>query len=1324
MPDVILFPEPRLGGWNAEQVKAMAVAVQENKRWDLPLDSRDGREQAPSTQMLRYLTNAASLPGGKIRWGILTNGRLWRLYSQDAGSRSEGFLELDLRAILQTEKDADRGNWLRVFMMMFRRQAFRPRTELDGRTFHQYAVNEGRLWERKVTDHLSSVLLEDDGALPVLARGLARITDDDFSNPESLTKLRDAAVTILFRLLFILYAEDRRLLPVDEFPVSLREVRDKIAAQLDDFREKPFSASVTPLYDSFVTVCEIIDRGDDKLKLPPYNGGLFKNDPRLNWPKIPDDIFAPVVESLSRWKKTGGDEKERVNYRDLSVQHLGSVYEQLLEREFAFHAESGEIQIRPSPYARRTGGSYYTPESLVRLIIERAVGPLVDEKTDAFRRAVEQKSEPEKLRELDPAEAILNLKVCDPAMGSGHFLVSLVDYVADRALEAIDRAEQDAREICGVEYHSPLAEKLDDMREQIKKRLKRKLDPAQLGDRLLMRRIVLKRVVYGVDKNHLAAELAKLSLWLHTFTVGVPLPFLDHHLRDGDSLFGQPLNAALARVESGGGSELAEKVRTDAREAADLMAKVENRSDADIEQAKASADDFDRFAEKSKITGRLLSLLHSEKWIEGEEKLDNVSARLRRENKKTRTNAMNAFFSGELGEPEFALAEWKLLASQRPEDCGDAMRDIISRAAALHSREKFLHWESAFPGAWPLQNGEVPEGGFDAVIGNPPWERMKMQEVEWFEERKREIAAAETASKRAEMVRELRKQNDPLAAEYAFAARNIDIARTTARECGDYPLLSGGDLNLYSLFVERALQLVNSGGMVGLLTPSGIYADKTASQFFRKMSEAGRIAAIFDFENRTIRPPKQENGREENGNQFFPDVDSRFKFCAFVAGGAKRKFAKATGAFFLRNVEEGNNENRRVDIAPAVCALTNPNTRTAPVFRTLRDQNITMEIYRNFPVIRKHGEAPAWAVSHCAMFHMSADSRQFRLADSLSQDGYFCVDGNVFKRGEDRALPLYVGMMINHFNHRAASVMVNPENIHNPGQPKATALDQLQSAQFVPMPRYWVDENVISERLKNFPEGMEWAAGFRGVARPVDVRTMIAAIIPHAAVGNQMSLLLPNVPPRPDDDKEGKLKEWREQCAAALAQYRAEAPLYLGNLCSFALDYVCRQKMQSTALNWYIVEQLPVIPVSEYERRKFGKRTAGEIVREHVLRLTYSAEDMRPFARDMGYDGDPFVWDEEERAHLRARLDALYFHLYGIGEADAEYVMSAFPIVEGKDIKAHGRFLTRDLILEYMRALASGDSESRVTPPPVSAPKNQTAPPRPARKRKGGGRRK
>ena len=240
-------------------------------------------------------------------------------------------------------------------------------------------------------------------------------------------------------------------------------------------------------------------------------------------------------------------------------------------------------------------------------------------------------------------------------------------------------------------------------------------------------------------------------------------------------------------------------------------------------------------------------------------------------------------------------------------------------------------------------------GGFDAVIGNPPWDRIKLQEVEWFATRSPELALAPTAAARRNGIKKLRDAGDPLTAEFDAARDRADRLGRVARSSGHYPKLSGGDINLYSLFVERAMSLLKPDGMVGLLTPSGIYADKTAADFFKSVSTGGRLAGLFDFENRrtTLNLPP-----------FFPDVDSRFKFCALIFGGSERTFEGTQCSFFLQDVATLGDPERCFPLAPADFARVNPNTGTAPVFRTRRDADITRRIYESHPVLvdRSQGE--------------------------------------------------------------------------------------------------------------------------------------------------------------------------------------------------------------------------------------------------------------------------------------------------------------------------------------------------------------------------------
>ena len=1245
IPDHLLFTdaESKARAGNPFQY---ATVVEESKRFGLALDSRDRSDRAqrgtPHGQILRYLATAEIESEGRIRWGILTNGSVWRLYDYRARPRASGFFEADLAELLQSDKEDE----LRVFYLLFRRESFTLR---DGATttFLEAALAEGRRYEEQVAQDLSGVVFER--AFPNLVNALAKEAE------ESLAESRDAALIFLYRLLFVLYAEDRGLLPVNDArydDYGLRKpVRDEIGRRMVD--EDTYSAIATNYYDHLTTLFKLIDKGDESIGLPPYNGGLFAAEaaPLLETVRLADREVAPIIYDLSHAEDSQGV-RRFVNYRDMSVQQLGSIYERLLEREPV--RDNGNISIRPNPYARKDSGSFYTSQELVDLIVERTLKPLAEERLNAFveqadvlksdRRSKEERRT--ELERLDPAEAVLDLKVLDPAMGSGHFLVTAVDFLSDYIAELIERVPSVPEWLDG-EYASPLVGRVAAIREDIRKRANESnwvLDEAQLTDQAIIRRMVLKRCIYGVDKNRLTVELAKVSLWLHSFTVGAPLSFLDHHLRCGDSLVGLRVRDATDELHRLGGM-FAGSAIAGAETATDGMQRIEEMSDADVAEVQASAALFDGVEETTADLRGLLDFLCGWRWRTAGMK------------KKERDE-----FEGPLGTTlgQHTADAYALLA-RGPEEMDVAddtqFAELWREARTIAHREGFLHWEVAFPGVWHRWQESRPQGGFDAVIGNPPWDRIKLQEVEWFATRDLELALAPTAAARRKGIQQLRKQDAPLAAEFDAAKAQSESLSQMVRSGGDYPLLSGGDINLYSLFVERSMSLIKPNGFVGLLTPSGIYADKTAARFFKSVSTSGRVGGLFDFENKKI---------------FFKDIHASFKFCALILGGEERRFDQTECAFFLHDTKTVHDEDRCFPLSPEDFARVNPNTGTAPVFRSRRDAEITRRIYEQHPVLvdRSQGEEKrVWPVKYATMFHMANASDLFRTSEQLEAEGCYPVEGNRWKRGEELYLPLYQGRMVRQFDHRANSVKYNPDNTINPYLSIAVTDAEHANPAFSPMTQYWVPEQEVSN---NMPDGLGWTIAYRRIARPTDARTMIAAAVPKIGLSDSIFLLMP------------------EKNFSA-----ADACLLIANLNSYCFDYVTRHKMPGTNLSWFIVEQLPVIAPAAYDR-SFGTTTARDLIRDHVLRLTYTAHDMAPFARDLGYDGDPFTWDEEERRHLRARLDALYFHLYGLSRHDAEYVLNTFPIVRREDEAACGTYRTRDMTLAYMNALAAGDTETRV----------------------------
>jgi len=449
---------------------------------------------------------------------------------------------------------------------------------------------------------------------------------------------------------------------------------------------------------------------------------------------------------------------------------------------------------------------------------------------------------------------------------------------------------------------------------------------------------------------------------------------------------------------------------TRATRAARSMQEIERLTDAEIAEARHSKEIFDDVRAMTAPLDAILSLIHALDWLDLKSKDDRI--------------AVQAFFTGQFGDPVRIAMGKEKIADGRPEAARFA--EIFDKARALAAEERFLNWQVAFPGVWSRWESAALTGGFDAMIGNPPWDRMKLQQVEWFAARRREIAMAQRASDRQRMIAALEKAKDPLAKDFAKANERAEAAFRMVRASGDFPLLSGGDLNIYSLFVERAMRLVKPSGMVGLLTPSGIASDKTAAPFFKGVATSGRLKALYDFENRRTRYGEQP---------FFPDVDSRFKFCAFVASPSPVDSA-ARCAFFLQGVSELRDPERCFPLSPEDFSGVNPNTGTAPVFRTRRDAALTTAIYGRLPVLvdRSSGaEAKAWPVKYLRMFDMTNDSGLFRTRQELEeQEGAYPVGGNRFRGAAGDWVPLYEGKMVQAFDHRAASVVVNLDNQHRP----------------------------------------------------------------------------------------------------------------------------------------------------------------------------------------------------------------------------------------------------------------------------------------------------
>lgn len=745
IPDYIFFPDEdslKTAQQNRQSDRYYneALALGDAKYWDRPLDSKGVAEKDlytnanPSFQIVNYLTVTG------LEWGILTNGSRWRLYSTKARSRIDSYFEIDLKQILD-EEDPEQ---FKYFYHFFQSEAFKKDLK-TGDSFLE-RVFEGSIdYGSRLEKQLKDLIFED--VFLLMSRGFVEYrkeeTDIEKETEDSLDEIYQGTLRLLYRLLFLLHAESRGLLPLDNkgyLQYSLMELKKDIANRID--QNLPQSMRSFDVWNDLDSLFHIIDLGDPDLNVPRYNGGLFRqdhpNNQFLKEHKIADKYLVPALKLLTRETESNeSGHKPFIDYKSLNVEQLGSIYEGLLE----FHLrqsdedEGGrkELFLENDKGERKATGSYYTPHYIVEYIVEHTLGPVFEERADSFTQVMgDMLPKYEKYKELDEkiaggdrseqihnkrkalnleiaslerkaTEALLSLKICDPAMGSGHFLKEATDKLAEKIITLL------------AEYPvNPVTNLLEEIRSQILQSLNEQeitIDAEEhLKDTNLIKRMVMKRCIYGVDLNPMAVELAKLSLWLDSFTVGAPLSFLDHHLKVGNSLIGTTVGEIREQLETGQ-SHMFGGPFSGLLNATELMREVSVKTDATYSEVEQSIERYNDFEEAVKPYKKVLDI-----WLSRH--FDNE-----------RADDFLMTFSDQITH----------LLKGEDVELGDKQQAIINKAEQLNNEKHFFHWELEFPEVFvDLKQSKWQENpGFDAVVGNPPWVNIGRQsnfavEVEYF----------------------------------------------------------------------------------------------------------------------------------------------------------------------------------------------------------------------------------------------------------------------------------------------------------------------------------------------------------------------------------------------------------------------------------------------------------------------------------------------------------------------------------------------------------------------------------------------------------------
>lgn len=590
------------------------------------------------------------------------------------------------------------------------------------------------------------------------------------------------------------------------------------------------------------------------------------------------------------------------------------------------------------------------------------------------------------------------------------------------------------------------------------------------------------------------------------------------------------------------------------------------------------------------------------------------------------------------------LALW-LRSAHRGKTLADLSKNIACGNSLISDPAidpRAFDWQKTFADVFSR-----PNLGFDCVIGNPPWERIKLQEREFFDAIAPKIASATNAAKRRKLIVKLERTNPELYQRYTNAKTKAENALDHVRHSGRFPLTGKGDINTYAVFAELAHSIVSPTGRVGILAPTGIATDKTNEDFFAKLVASQTLSGLYDFENKA---------------PIFPDVHRSYKFSIFLFGGQKNKSRSADFVFFAHTIDDLKDKKRHISLSAKDFKLLNPNTQTCPIFRSRRDANLTKYIYKRVPVLinktRKQGGNP-WRIKFVRMFDHDAAAELFEQEESLAKMR-LKLNANIFSLGKRRYLPLYEAKMVQMYDHRAATSVRDETNWARQGQTIDTTLTEHQNPEFSPLPRWWVSEKNIDIVM----EGKQQPAylAYKDVTSSTNRRTMIAAFVPYTATLHPIPLLITEY---------GKLPI-RECCL-------------LANLNSFVYDFVARQKVGGLHLSFFIVDQIPTFSPDFYAQKCpwDKKHTLENWISDRVLKLTCTSNDMIPLAEAAGLKPPVHKWDPAERLDLMAELDAAYFLLYGIKRNDVEYILSTFTGAQKEAETIFGPSSTFDRILNH-----------------------------------------
>jgi hypothetical protein len=1167
------------------------------------------RSRSPAFALQDYLND-----NDDALWGLVTNGVLIRLMRDNASLTRPAYIEADLAQIFANEDAAS----FSILWLMIHRSRFGSEgasaADCDLERWRDAGSREGEAARERLADQVELALkCLGSGFIEANPELAARLQSGEIN----LTEWFNELLRLVYRLIFLMVAEDRNLLHPEKANKDSRKLYAEgyslAALRIQCFR----AATWDKHFDRFEGVkilFKALAHGEDRLALPAL-GGLFAEDrlPHLEAARLRNRAFMEALYRLS-WlsDKTG---MVPVNWRAMETEELGSVYESLLELQPQL-GDDGKTLVFASEAAeqkgnqRKTSGSYYTPDSLVQALLDTALDPVLD-KTEAEAE--------------DPAKALLKLSVIDPACGSGHFLLAAARRIATR----LARIRADG------------TPSLADFRHAL--------------------RDVARSCLHGVDRNPMAVELTKVALWIETVDPGLPLGFFDAQIRCGDALLGvfdlkvleDGIPDAAYKPLTGDDKDTGKYYLQANRDAKKGQGGFDfGTGEADMPAMKPLAADFSGFRDLPEDTveqidtkaRRFEELRHGSAFARARTAADLYIAAFLMPKCGGAPAGPSARTVPTTEEVWLALNQGKI-------------RDSMADAPGAAQRARAFHWPLEFPDV-------MQRGGFDIVLGNPPWERVKLQEQEFFALKDAEIATAKNAAARKKLIEKLDETNPRLAQEWQDALRTAATESHFMRESGRFPRGGVGDVNTYAVFTDLAWQALRPSGRAGLIIPNGLVVGFTYREFLRQLLSEKSLVSFYGFENE---------------DKIFKDVHNETKFGLLTIGGTDVRMEQPWFTAHIRQPSEIADPEKRYALTVDEIRAINPNTLNLPAFRWSRDAEVTAAIHTAAPIlIEKDGNAVTanpWDVTMATLFHMSGASENFLdHADIehriLRRDGALAVlaDGR-------RVYPLYEGKMYWHFDHRYGTYEAQTEKQANKGVlPRVTAV-QHRDPKYRVEPRYWVDANLTDSVLGDQAK-RQWFFSWRDVG--ISERTLIGTIIPKTATGDKAPVLFADQPPK----------------------LFAGLSAVLGSL---VMDYAVRQRAMN--IKFFVLEQAPVLTPEQLSHEVLWLGTAPvEWFAPRLLELCYTNVELEAFARDLNFEGEPFNWNIDRRPLIQAEIDAAMLHLYELNREQVEWVLDSFTVLRKYEERGHNEFRTKRLVLAAYDAMAKAKELGTAYVTPISPP--------------------